>query len=69
MVYWREEGFIVQFLNYISWDLIAQKVTFSGGEWEHNVYSIGKLKALLSLLFCYLCLYFFYLLGMGLSPL
>ena len=32
MVYWRDEGFIVQFLNYISWDLIAQKVTFSDGK-------------------------------------
>ena len=32
MVYQRDEGFIVQFLNYISWHLIAQKVTFSGGK-------------------------------------
>ena len=32
MVYWRDEGFIVKFLNYISCDLIAQKVTFSDGK-------------------------------------
>ena len=71
MVYWKDEDFIVQFFNYISWDLIAQKVTFIEGKWEHIVSYIGKSQVafVFAVLICYLCLYFLYLLGIGLSPL